>query len=435
MTNHAYETGNGQESTVEPAPELPSAAPTGPDSGIGRIPSITAHAFCETPSVAEVLEGAGGDRRMSRADLSVREGGIKAAVRLYRDTPTPNLIVVESRAAPVSLLADLEALALVCDPSTKVIVIGESNDIALYRELVKRGISEYLRTPVDPITVISAIADSFNKPGAERLGRVYAFVGAKGGVGSSSIAHNVAWMLGRRSGTDVILADMDLAFGSARLNFDVEPTGGIAAAIRDVDRLDDQMLERLMVRCDDHLRLLAAPALSETAYDFEEGAFDAIIDLMQANASHVVLDVPHLWSAWSRKTLVGADEVVITAVPDLVNLRNSKHLVEVLRKARPHDPAPKLVLNQVGMSRRPEIKPESFGEAIGLEPVISLPFDAKLFGAAANAGRMVADAPPRDKTTAAFRELAECLHGRPLPRRRRFGGLKWLLGRRNASKG
>lgn len=434
MTNLARDMRKEEASAPELSTELPPAAPPSPDPSIARIPSSTVHAFCETPAMVEVLESAAADRRMARADLTVRQGGVQAAVRLYRDTATPELIILESRAAAVALLADLEVLAEVCDPATKVIVIGESNDIALYRELLKRGISEYLRAPADPIAVISAIGGVFSGPEAAKLGRVYAFIGAKGGVGSSSVAHNAAWMLARHSGTDVILADMDLAFGSASLNFDLEAAGGIAEAVRDVDRLDDQMLERLLVKCDERLGLLAAPALLEATYDVDADAFEAVIECAQANAVHVVLDLPHIWSAWSRKTLLAADEVVITAAPDLANLRNAKQLVEELRKARPHDPAPKLVLNQVGMPKRPEIKPADFAEAVGMDPVIALPFDGKLFGAAANAGRMVADASARDKTAAAFRQLAESLGGRPMRRPRRFPGLGWLLGRRKASR-
>ncbi len=400
---------------------------------IGRIPSVTIHAFSETPAMAAEMARAAGHRRMARANLTSRPGGIKAAIREYREAVTPNLIVLESHAAKDALVADLEALAAVCEAATKVVVVGAANDIDLYRELMRRGVSEYLPAPVDASSVVAAVARVFSEPGAKKLGRVYAFIGAKGGVGSSTIAHNVAWTLGRHSGSDVILADLDLPFGTASLNFDLEAASGMGEAVRDAGRLDEQMLERLLTRCDEHLRLLAAPSILDTPYDLDGDAFDAMLDLAQGHVSHVVLDIPHLWTAWARRMLLGADEVVITAIPDLANLKHAKHLVEVLRQARPDAPAPRLVLNQVGMPKRPEIKVDEFAETIGLAPMIALPFDAPTFGAAANSGRMVADVARRGQAPAAFRQLAESLSGRAMIKRRRgFLGLGRLLSGKKA---
>lgn len=428
MTEPACETRQDEASRPAAAP----AAPGRPEPGIGRIPGITIDAFCETRAVAEILERAAGDRRMARATLRVRGDGIGAAHRLYRDAPTPNLIILETRAAPDVLLSALDSLALVCDTATRVIVIGEADNIGLYRELLKRGVSEYLYGAVEPVSVISAIGGVFNDPDSQPPGRVYACIGAKGGAGSSSVAQNLAWILGRHSGAEVILADAEPAFGTASLNFDLSPESGMAEAIRDARRLDEQMLERLLVQCDDHMRLLAAPAQLDAFDDMDAATLQSVIDLARGSAPHLVLDVPDVWAAWARKSLLTADEVVITAVPDLANLRNARHLVDMLREMRPHDGPPRLVLNQVGMPDRPEIKPAAFAEAVGLEPVVVIAFDAKAFGTAANQGRMVADASQRGPMGKAFRTLAERVSGRPLRKRRLFESLGQLLGRRRS---
>src|SRR5690606_235309 len=140
----------------------------------------------------------------------------------------------------------------------------------------------------------------------------------------STIAHNVAWTMARSFGSDVILADLDLPFGTAGLDFNLDPAQGIADAVFGADRLDEVLLDRLLAKCEDHLSLLAAPAALEKVYDFAEPAFDPVLEIVQGNVPSVVLDVPHLWTGWARKTLVAADQVVITAVPDLANLRNAK---------------------------------------------------------------------------------------------------------------
>ena len=122
-------------------------------------------------------------------------GGIEAAVAHYLQNPTPNLIIIESSLPRDHILAELDRLAENCDPGTKVLVIGHANDVMLYRELLKRGVSEYLVEPVDPLQLMEAISNLYNNPETEPVGHVYAFIGAKGGVGSSTVCHNAAWTL------------------------------------------------------------------------------------------------------------------------------------------------------------------------------------------------------------------------------------------------
>ncbi len=387
------------------------------------VPRITIQAFCDTPEVAGAIEMASNDRRMARAHVKVHTGGISAANEFYRTAPTPNLVVVESRFPADRLIEELDTLAEVCDAGTKVMVIGHSNDVTLYRELLKRGVSEYLVAPVDVMTVIASVSGIYRDTSTDKLGQSYAFVGSKGGVGSSTIAHNVAWTMARVFGSDVILADLDLAFGTAGLDFNLDPTQGIAEAVFDRDRLDEVLLDRLLAKCEDHLSLLAAPAALDKSYDFDETAFEPMLEIVQANVPSVVLDVPHVWTAWAKRTLISADEVVITAVPDLANLRNTKSLIDLLRQARPNDAPPKLILNQVGVPKRPEIKPDDFAAALQLEPIACIPFDPLLFGTAANNGQMIAEASAKTTISDIFSDIAQVMTGRKDVKRSRKGGM------------
>jgi len=358
---------------------------------------------------------------MSRTHGTVHPGGIDAALALYRKTATPDLILFESQAAADQLYGQLDAMAEVCGTATKVVVIGHSNDIELFRGLLARGLSEYLVAPVEPMKIVSAISVLYQTAGATKLGRSFAFVGAQGGAGSSSIARNVAASLARIYESKVILADLDLPFGSASLGFNVDRGQGIAEALKDANRLDEGLFERLLSHCGDHFSLLAAPAHLDACYDLSEAAFERVLDLARSTVPFVVLDVPHVWTAWSRKTLLAADEIVITAVPDLVGLRNAKNLVELLRKARPNDLPPKLILNQVGVPKRAEVKPAQFAKALDLEPVACVAFEAATFSAAANAGRMIVDAAPRSPATRQFTHVAQNISGRTTGRVERAG--------------
>lgn len=377
-----------------------------------RIPRIVIHVFCESPDLMGIVERAAQDRMMERARVSFHQGGVAAATALYANASTPNLILIESRSATAAFLRELEALSEVCDLGTRVMAIGYTNDISFYRELMRRGISEYLLAPVDPVSLIHAVSAIYGEAATRKLGQTVAFIGAKGGVGSSTLAHNVGWMIGRNSGSHVILADLDLPFGTGSLNFNVDAGMGVADAIQDAGRLDEVLLDRLIVKCGDHLSLLRAPVSLDRCYDLDPAAIAPLIEVAQESAPFLILDMPHLWTGWARNAVLAADEVIITAIPDLANLRNAKSMLAHLRQARPNDPPPKVVLNQVGMPKRPEISPKEFAKALQHELLACIPFEAHLFGTAANKGQMLVDVTAKSAAVKMIGALADTLAAR-----------------------
>ncbi len=336
---------------------------------------------------------------------------------------------MESRREPGEVLASLDSLAEVCDPSAKVVVIGHYNDVALYRDLIRSGISEYIVAPVSMADIISIATSIFVNPDAEPLGKTIAFVGAKGGVGSSTLAHNVSWAMSTLFSSEVVIADMDLPFGTANIDFDQDPPQGIAEAVFSPERIDEVYLDRLLSRCSEHLSMLAAPSTLDRVYDLQADAFQQIVDTVQRTAPLVVLDVPHQWNAWTRDTLVQADEIVIAATPELANLRNTKNLVDTLKRARPNDRLPRLILNQVGMPKRPEIEPADFAEPLGLEPIAVIPFDPHLFGSASNNGQMLGEMDSKHQISHKINEIAHILTGRMEAKTRQSTGLGGILSR------
>ena len=379
---------------------------------IAPVPRISVQAFCETPEVAAAVQEAVNDRRMTKAHVKVNMGGALAAAEAYRDAPTPNVIVIETTSDRTALLAHLDNLSEFCDAGTKVIVAGHVNDIVLYRELMSRGVNEYLVAPFDVLDFVKAVSDLYAALNAEPLGRIIAVMGAKGGVGASTIAHNLAWSISRGLDLETVIADLDLAFGTAGLDFNQDPPQGISDAVFAPDRLDANLVDRLLSKCSDKLNLLAAPATLDRVYDFSETAFDGLIDVLRMSVPIVILDLPHVWTAWSRRLLIGADDLVIVAGSDLANLRNAKNLIETLRAARPNDTKPRLVMNGVGLQKRPEISVSDFSKSIELEPAAVIPFDAKLFGTAANNGQMIAEVDSSGKTHESFESLARAVTGR-----------------------
>ncbi len=381
-------------------------------SGTRLIPRVTLQAFCENSQTAQLIEAAQMDRRMSKVALTTHNGGIEGAVEAYRVNPTPNLILVETILAPEEIPASLEQLAEVCDPGTKVIVLGHVNDVLLYRRLIRSGVSEYMVLPADVDTLVSAIAELFVSQGAPPIGRTIGFVAAKGGGGSSTIAHNCAWVTAQHLRQQVLIIDMDLAFGTAGLNFNQDPPHGIADAVFAQEKLDAVMLDRLISKAATNINLLTAPTTLERPYDLGEGDFEQIIELVQSNIPLIMLDIPHTWNAWVRRTLSTLDEIVIIAEPDLANLRNAKALVDTIKTMRPNENAPHLVLNKLGLPKRPEISPSEFSAAVDCSLIGQIPFDAALFGTAANNGQMIAEISAGNKINDIFRTISAHVTGR-----------------------
>ncbi len=404
-----------------------SRPPVAEIAQIPPAPRISLQAFCETPEMAALIGDAAKDRRMEKAHVKVNMGGAPAAVEAYRAAPTPNVIVLESSGARGELMDQLEALAEYCDSGTKVMVIGRVNDITLYRELISRGVGDYLVQPFATMDFIAAVSAQYHHDSAAPLGRIIAVAGCKGGVGASCVAHNLAWSIARELNAATVIADFDLAFGTAGLDFNQDPPQGIAEAVFAPERLDANLLDRLLSKCSDRLSILAAPATVDRCYDLPEAAFDGLIDLLRASTPYIVLDLPHVWTAWSRRMLAAADEAVLVASPELASLRNAKSLLDVLRAARRNDPAPRLVRNCVGLPKRPEIAPADFAKAVEVEPCAAIAYDARLFGTAANNGQMIAEMEDGARTAQVFNDLARLVAGRGAIRRESKGFLEPLL--------
>jgi pilus assembly protein CpaE len=394
----------------DPEQQQDSSAPRS-DEYIAPVPRVSVQAFCETAQAADIIKLASEDRRLAKAHLTVKMGGVPAAIDTYNSVPTPNVIILESDGSG-EVLDGLDQLAGVCDPGTRVVLIGNAKDDVPYRELVRRGVNDYVIGPVQPLDVVRAICSLFTASEQITTGRVLAVVGAKGGVGASTVAHNVAWAIARDLALDSVVIDLDLAFGTASLDYNQDPLQNIANALFQPDRPDTALMERLLAKCSDNLSLLAAPAMLDRVYDFGAEAFDAIFDTLRMTMSCIVLDIPHQWSGWTKRALLGADDILVVAEPDLANLRNAKNLINVLKASRPNDRPPLYCLNQVGMPKRPEIDVRGFAKAVESKPIATIPFDSRLFGTAANNGQMIAQLSAGHRTTKTFVQLAQQLMGR-----------------------
>ena len=381
--------------------------------------SITAFVLAgETTAAVQAVQK---NREFSRCQIINHEGSIKEAIKYLSENESPNLLIVETNLSGDALFEELKSLANVFDPNSRLMLIGQENRIQLYRQLKNMGIHEYLCSPIESEQLQSSISQLYADPEAIELGRVIACVGASGGAGSSTVAANLAYTLGQTYSSEVILVDLDLCFGTAALALNLQQRQSIADALAQPDRLDDVMIERFMLKYNDYLSVVAAPTVLGGDHEISLNAFETLLDLVRRMASFIVLDVPHQWSPWVNEVLLDANEVLVIAYPDLVNLRDAQAIFDRLMEKRNVDAPTRLILNRVGMAKRTELGPNDFKGPVTMTPTLNIPFEPNLFGMALNNGKSVVEENKRAKSTKLFDELAKIVSGRIQSEKQRPG--------------
>lgn len=293
-----------------------------------------------------------------------------------------------------------------------MLVLGHSNDIALYRRVLAMGVSDYLYGTVTAEDVVDAAARIFAGREDDTLGRLTCVIGACGGVGSSTLAVNLADRLAAQDEDEVVLLDMDLGWGVDALALNVAPRQTVADALSQPDRIDDLLIERFLERHGERLRILAAPGTVDVRAEPTEEAVDRLVGILRRKVDHVVVDLPRTWSPWLRGLLLDATDVVLVAYPDLVNLRNARALLDLIEALRQGANPVRLVFNRTGLARKAELAAGDFEESLGLKPAASLPFDPGAFAAAMNTGQPLRQAAGGSAASRAMADLARLVAGR-----------------------
>ena len=271
------------------------------------ILKLAIDAFLTTEETRACVDETFRDIHLSKSSTQSFDGGLNEATRRYASTPTPEVLIVEVGDEASHVLEGLDALAEVCAPDCRVILIGAANDIELYRASLSRGVTDYLIAPASPERLLNAILAPFTKPGAKPRGKLIAVMGVRGGVGASTIAHNLAWELGQQSHDDIILIDLDIGSGTSQLAFNIDTRQTLVDALLHPDRLDTLLMDRFLHPYDDTLKILCSPANPNALATIDFDALEKMLDLARHMALHVVLDIPHDRHAWALELLDAAD--------------------------------------------------------------------------------------------------------------------------------
>ena len=322
--------------------------------------------------------------QLSFPDATIKTGGIARAIRHLGAERSPENIIVDISGTdmPASRVHDLAQL---CEPGVTVIAIGDRNDIGLYRDLVQAGVSEYVVKPITPQLLAKALSPQPTPvegiPVSRKLGKMVAFVGARGGVGTTTLAINLAWYLADRQKRRVLLLDLDLQTGDCALALNVTPTPGLSDALANPLRIDSVFLERAMTTHSERLFVLSAEEPLRAEVNFPAEAVDTLIGVLRTQFHYIIVDVPRLPGAPYRRSLDMADIRVIVADQTLRSVRDAVRLQAALREgSAAHRNL--LVVNRNGEGGRYAMTLDEMAK-VDLHPKVVIPFRPKLFTAAA----------------------------------------------------
>ncbi len=321
----------------------------------------------------------------------VEAGGIGAAIEHLTGGLSPDLLFIDLSESD-NPLADVNSLADVCDPGTRVVAFGTANDVKLYRGLVAAGMVDYLVKPVTTADILRAVSEAAGTAAetqSRRHGRLMLVTGTRGGVGATMFATSMAWLAAEKFDHKTALFDLDLRFGTGALTFDAEPGTGVSDMLADPDRIDPLFLERASVGVGDKLALFATEAPLAAAPPMRPDALKVLAEELLRTYQWVIADVPRDAVASQPDLISIADVVVLVSDLSLAAMRDALRL-----RALVAEYGPQARLRLIGNETRPPAKGDlpiaEFEKTLGLTFTTRIPLDRKAIGDSEGRGRPVA---------------------------------------------
>lgn len=329
------------------------------------LPRLRIDAFASEDVLT--IEQLRADRRARRVEIALFESGLEVAINRYKDNPAPDIILVEQRCASEDVVGLVDRLAEHCPPTTRLVLLGDCNDVTLYRDLVKAGVSDYLLRPVKMATLLDTLLGVVEEEDAEeKLGKIIAFLGVRGGVGASTLSHNIADALYTKHGATTLVVDLDIGFGTAAMQFDLEPPYTLSDALKEQDSLSPAVLEKHVFWRDTRFGVLAAPIAMDQLTPPSPGGIRHVLEQARRLSRFVVVDMPTGLTSWSAEVFEIADEICLVGGNDLPSLRNARTMIQVLQKARPNDHPVRFIVNRLPAGGGP-VPASEFKRILGVD--------------------------------------------------------------------
>ena len=340
----------------------------------------------------------------------VNKGGLRNAVQTLSVSASPCILFVDLSESG-DPLNDINALAEVCEPGTVVIAAGQVNDVRLYRDLVASGIQDYLLKPFSPDQLRDAFANAqltisgprLSETATDKPNVAAAIIGVRGGVGASTIASSLAWMMGDKAGRSTALLDLDVHFGTGALALDLEPGRGLTDAIENPSRIDGLFIERAMVRANDKLCVLSAEAPINQPMMTDGSAYFQLQEEIRHAFEGTVIDLPRHMLVQYPHLLNDVQVAVVVVEFTLAATRDAIRVLSWLKANAPH--AKVIVVSNKCLPQGQEVSRKDFEHSIERKVDIVLPYDAKAAGHAAKLGQPLAKATKNAKVSQPLQQL------------------------------
>ena len=340
----------------------------------------------------------------------VLEGGVREAIDALAGVSTPQVLVIDLSSSN-DPLDDIGSLAEVCDAGTRVIALGNINDVNLFRNLVALGVQDYLLKPVTAEALNTLVVKVAEEPAAAAepeeagIGRLIAVIGARGGVGASTIAVNVAWLMAHEQKLRVAIVDLDLYFGTVALSLDLEPGRGFREALENPNRIDGLFIERALVRESDNLFILGAEEALENTFSFDPAAVELLLDKLRCDFDCVIVDFPRAVVTANAYILSAASAVAVVSDASLAGMRDTLRLVAFTKNVT-STAAVKVVVNRFGAAKKGELSKEDFERGAGLKIDHMIPQEPGVAAISAGVGKPLAEVAKRSRLVTALRKLS-----------------------------
>lgn len=347
---------------------------------------------------------------MGWAPEKVNKGGMRNAVQSLSITASPQILFVDMSESG-DPLNDINSLAEVCEPGTVVIAAGQVNDVRLYRDLVASGIQDYLLKPFGADHLRDALAQAqavFLAPrdaAPERPHMTAAVIGTRGGVGASSMATSLAWLLAEKKKRPTALLDLDVHFGTNALAMDLEPGRGLTDAIENPSRIDGLFIERALVRATDMLAILSAEAPISQPMMTDGGAFYQLLEEFRLAFECSIIDLPRNMLIQHPHLMSDVNVAVVVTELTLAAARDSIRILSWLKSNAPQTRV-LVVANRVHPGA-PEISRKDFEQSIERKVDVIVPFDLRIAAQAAKLGKTLAETAKGSKVGAACAALMD----------------------------
>jgi pilus assembly protein CpaE len=360
---------------------------------------------------------------------SIRQGTVKDAVKHLGEQRSPKLLLIDLSDSELPL-SDINSLADVCEPGVTVLALGARNDCGLFRDLLQHGVADYLVKPITPPLLQKAILAASDQSGvvksSHKLGRLVAISGTRGGVGSTTLATSVAWLIANERRRRVVLVDLDLQFGTVALSLDLEPSHGLREALENPSRIDGLFMDRVLVQHSERLFVLSAEESPDETLLLDYSAVELLMTELRNKFHYVVVDLPRTPNPSTQQIIQTATDLVLVTDLSLAGMRDTMRITGTLPTINASCNTT-LVVNRAGEHKQGEMPRAEFEKGVGRKLDLVLPFDAKTVAAATNFGQPVAAG--KSAVANGLRAITDRLCGAPAGAESRAGIWHKLLHR------